>query len=691
MFKRQPEQLALSLALAGTLAVLIAFVVDLTLSYKRDIDSGEKRLQQFSVMMAEHTARAFEAVDVLVKEVATDLSHSRNDWPEWEPVRGWEYIAQRHSRAMPQLRDLIVFDHLGNQRFISTYFPPPPINVRDRPYFVALENGAPWSTFGPYVGRNSGRYTYAMAHRLNDAKNRFAGAAFAAIEPGYMQDFCWANRLSDDFDAVLTNARGDIVASCRPADLSTYSGILGRPAGTTLFEGRPAGLIPETGLARGNGLLISTSPVPGFPDLRMVAIIPTDSVLAGWRNRRFEIAMLGAMLIALLLSGAMFLRRQVGELREMTEALSDSRDQLETRIEQATSALAAEKDAAERANAAKNRFLAAASHDLRQPLHALSLFTTDLQRQAAAGRLREVPRIAEQIGASTQTLGDMLNALLDISRLDIDGVRPDIQVFALNDVFRQLHDAFHRQAEAHGLRLRFHPNRYFLRSDPRLLERMIGNLIANALRYTPAGGSVLVGARIREDAIRIEIRDSGIGIAREYRAAIFAEFFQVANVAREQDGGLGLGLSIVERLAKGLEIEVSLDSEIGNGTTFGLLVERAKAPSRETVAQQSGTAGLVHFVGKSPELLESRALVASWNYRISEGDCASVAQLRSDTIVICDAENIPGIDPEMPLIVLGSTAETMLPKGSHRLGLPLRPARLRALLRASALRRPQAG
>ena len=105
------------------------------------------------------------------------------------------------------------------------------------------------------------------------------------------------------------------------------------------------------------------------------------------------------------------------------EALADSRDLLEERIDQATAALAAEKDAAERANAAKSRFLAAASHDLRQPLHALSLFTTDLLRQAAAGKLREVPRIAEQIAASTQTLGDMLNALLDISRLDIDGVR----------------------------------------------------------------------------------------------------------------------------------------------------------------------------------------------------------------------------------------------------------------------------
>jgi len=688
MLKRKPEQLALTLALAGTLAVLVAFLVDLTLSYKRDIDTGEQRLQQFSVMMAEHTARAFEAVDVLVKEVATDLSHSRSDWPEWEAVRGWEYIAQRHSRAMPQLRDLIIFDQTGNQRFISTYFPPPAINVRDRPYFVALENGAPWSTFGPYVGRNSGRYTYAIAHRLSNTENRFAGVAFAAIEPAYMQDFCWANRLSDDFDAVLTNAHGDIVASCRPADLSTHSGILGRPAGRILFDGRPANLIPETGLARGNGLLISTSPVPGFPDLRMVAIIPTESVLANWRNRRFEIATLGIMLSALLFSGALVVRRQVGELREMTEALTDSRDQLEARIAKGTAALAAEKDIAERANAAKSRFLAAASHDLRQPLHALSLFTTDLLRQAAAGRLREVPRIAEQIGASTQTLGDMLNALLDISRLDIDGVRADIQVFALNDVFRQLHDAFHRQAEAHGLRLRFHPNRYFLRSDPRLLDRMIGNLISNALRYTPAGGTVLVGARIQEDAIRIEIRDSGIGIAREYRAAIFAEFFQVANAAREQDGGLGLGLSIVERLAKGLDIEVSLASEIGNGTTFGLLVERAQAPTQQATAHQASKAGLVHFIGSSAELDACRELVAGWNYQTSSGDRESVSRLRSDTIVICDDDAVPDIDPDMSLIVLGHTPNSAAPDSAHALRLPLRPARLRALLRASAVRGP---
>lgn len=686
---RKPEKLALIVALAGTLTVLLVFLIDLTLSYQRDIDSGEKRLQQFSVMMAEHTARSFEAVDVLVKEVATDLSNNRNNWPDWTPARGWEYIAQRHSRAMPQLRDLIVFDHQGNQRFISTYFPPPAINVRDRPYFRALEEGAPWATYGPYVGRNSGRYTYAIAHRLNGPDLGFAGAAFAAIEPGYMQDFCWANRLSDDFDAVLTNLRGEVIASCRPADLSPNSGILGRAAGDILFNGRPAGLLPETGLARGNGLLISASPVPGFSDLRMVAIIPTDAVLANWRNRLFEIGTLGTLLATLLFFGALLVRRQVRDLRAMTEALAESRDQLEGRIDLATSALAAEKNAAERANAAKSRFLAAASHDLRQPLHALSLFTTDLLRQASAGRLREVPRIAEQIAASTQTLGDMLNALLDISRLDIDGVRADIQSFPLDTVFRHLHDAFRRQAEAHGLRLRVRPTRLYVRSDPRLLERMIGNLLSNALRYTPSGGSVLLGARIAGGDVRIEVRDSGIGIAREYRAAIFAEFFQVANVAREQDGGLGLGLSIVERLAKGLGIEVTLASQIGSGTTFGLRVERAAASSSTPQATRR-SAGQVHFVGDPEVLAGCRKLVDSWSYETSAGDRQSVERLRSDSIVICTADAIPDLDPDMALIVLGGEAAA-LPPGAHHLTLPLRPARLRALLRASAVRGPVGG
>lgn len=690
MLNRKPEKLALIVALASTLTVLFVVLADLTLSYQRDLESAEKRLQHFSIMMAEHTARSFEAVDLLINEIATDLSGNRTDWHEWSDVRGWEYIAQRHSRAMPQLRDLIIFDARGRQRFVSTYFPPPQINVSDRPYFITLEKGTQRTTFGPYIGRNSGNYSYAIARRLSSTDNRFTGVAFASIEPAYMQDFCWANRLSDDFDAVLTNSRGEIVASCRPTDLSSHSSILGQPAGEILFDGRAAHLIPDHGQARGNGLLIAVSPVPGFPELRLLALIPQDVAMATWKNRLLEVGTLGILLCLILLFGARMMRLQLIELRAMAEALAENRDQLETRVHEATAALACEKNAAERANAAKSRFLAAASHDLRQPLHALSLFTTDLLRQAQAGRLREVPRIAEQINASTQTLGEMLNALLDISRLDIDGIKPEIQTFPLESVFKRLHDAFHRQAYAHQLRLRFHPTRQYLNTDPRLLERMIGNLISNALRYTPAGGSILIGARQQGGKIRIEVRDNGIGIADENRAAIFAEFFQVANAARELDGGLGLGLSIVERLARGLHIEISLASQIGHGTTFGLVIARGW-PEVHAAARQTAKTGCVHFIGTSPELAACRELVEGWNYECSQGDRHSAAHLADDTVILCDADSIPATLPRMPLIILNNAGSGDLPEGAHALTLPLRPARLRALLRSTSLRRQNPG
>jgi signal transduction histidine kinase len=533
---------------------------------------------------------------------------------------------------------------------------------------------------------NSGRYTYALARRLHDAQNLFSGIAFAAIEPAYMQDFCWANRLSDNFEAVLTNQAGLIIASCRPADLSAHSPLLGHPAGKVLFAGQAAGQIPESGLAHAKGLMISTSPVPGFADLRLVAILPREVALANWHSRLLEIGSLGILLSLLLIFGTVLVRRQVVQLRTMTEALSESRDLLESRVQEATAALAREKDTAERANAAKSRFLAAASHDLRQPLHALSLFTTDLLRQAATGRLREVPRIAEQISASTQTLGEMLNALLDISRLDIDGVRPDIQEFPLSHVFARLHDAFHRQADAHQLRLRFHPTRSQLHTDPRLLEQLIGNLISNAIRYTPAGGSILVGVRTQGEKLRIEIRDSGIGIAKEHQTAIFTEFFQVANNAREQDGGLGLGLSIVERLARGLDIQILLDSQIGHGTTFGLLIAKGRGTVLAST-KPSASSGRVHFIGDSATLATCRTLIETWNYETSSSAGDIAEDLPGETVIICDAEMIPSMSKQRPLIVIGETAPADLPPGAHVLPPPVRPARLRALLRSIMLRR----
>lgn len=676
--RKKPETLALSVALIGTLSVLLIFFIDLALSRARDLENGEHRLQHFGIMMAEHTARTFEALDVLLREMATDLAGNRRDWERWEPNEGWEYVAQRHSRAMPQLRDLIIFDRNGDQRFISTYFPAPHINVADRPYFLALAKGAETASFGPYIGRNSGRYTYAIARRIAGPDGRFAGATFAAIEPAYLQDFCWSNRLSDDFEAVLINNRGQVIASCRPADLSRQSPLLGKSAEEVLFGGRLRDRIPAGGVASHRGLLISVSPVSGFPDLRILTAIPESSVLANWHSRLLELGTLGTLVALVLLVGALLIRRQVRDMAAITAELAASRDTLEQRIGEATHELAGRKDAAERANRAKSRFLAAASHDLRQPMHALSLFATDLQRQVAGGNLRDLPRLAEQISTSSALLGEMLDALLDVSRLDVSGIKPEIRPCPLQPLFDRLDAACRRDAVDRDQRLRFHPTRLWVESDSVMLERMIANLVSNAMRYTPPGGRILVAARRRGGRVAVEVRDSGIGIAPEHQSAIFAEFYQVGNAAREQGKGLGLGLSIVDRLAQALRIEVGLRSRVGEGTTFTLSLPAA--PPQETAATEDAGERL-HAVGASEALTACIELAAHWGYAVSRDDALPPQAPPPGVLVIADADRAAALTGQLPagspLIVLGSDAP--LP-GAHALSLPVRPARLRALV-----------
>lgn len=682
--RRKPETLVLIVALVGTLTVLGVFLADLAVSRHRDLENGERRLQHFGIMMSEHTARAFEAVDTLLRETSTDLTRNRREWENWDERRGWEYIAQRHSRAMPQLRDLIIFDRYGNQRFISSYLPAPRINVKDRPYFKAIDDGAESSYFGPYVSRNTGNYTYGLARRLANESGRFSGIVFAAIEPSYFQDFCWPNRLSDEFEAVLITARGEIVASCRPTDLSRQSPILGSLAENVLFSGKLRKPIPESGVTNSNGFLVSASPVPGFVDLRILTAIPEKTLLAAWRNHLFELGTLALLVTVVLVVGALMVRRQVGEMSAMTAELAANQEHLAERILTATEQLARQKDAAERANAAKSRFLAAASHDLRQPLHALSLFSTDLLRQIRSGSTKELPRLAEQIGTSTAVLSELLDSLLDISRLDVAGIKPDRRPSALQAIFDRVAESFRRAAADRNITLRLRPTTYWVDSDPVMLERMIANLVSNALRYSPPGSRVLVAARWRDSDVVIQVRDNGIGIAKEHQAAIFAEFFQVGNTAREQNKGLGLGLSIVDRLSRALNISVSLESRIGEGTTFSLRVATCP-PAVANPPAEPITPSLprVHCVGQSDDLRECTHLIERWDYAVSSGNDV-VERPPADAILVVDdgqAEAASRSVPHgTPLIVLVHDPAIPLPAGAHALPLPVRPARLRALL-----------
>lgn len=685
--RKKPETLAISIAIVGTIFVLGLFTGDLLLTRHRDLTTGEQRLRHFSLMMAEHTARGFEAADSLLRDIALDLSRSRRDWSKWEASQGWDYVARRHSAAMPQIRDIAIFDSGGNQRFLSTQFPPPPISVSDRPYFVALRDGATAATYGPFLARHSGRYTFVLARRLEAPGGSFSGLVVATIEPAYLEEFCWPARLSDMFEAVLTNAEGKIIASCRPADQSPQSTLLGKSVLEVLFPDKPVRPLPEAGVEKIHDIWISTAKVPGFPELRIYSSLPEKALLENWRMHLIELLVLGLLVSTTLIFGALLIRRQIGKMSAMTEELAASRNQLEARVQAATEALAGQRDNAERENTAKSRFLAAASHDLRQPMHALALFAADLQRQVRNQNQQELPRLAEQIAASANALGERLDTLLDISRIDVSGIVPDRHAVALAPLFARLEQAFRRSAEERGIQLKFHAGRYWVDTDPGLLERILSNLIANALRYTPPGGRVLLGARRRGTDIELEVRDSGIGIAQEHQDGIFREFYQVGNRARVEEQGLGLGLSIVDRLARALDIAVGLRSRLGEGSTFTLRLPAASASAASPSTSSHlalGSAGKIHGIGNSDELLECLRQAAGWGYEVTRSEDEAPSRATSDSVLICDAKALAQVQgqasADRPLIVLTADPGLELPADSHALQMPVRPAKLRALV-----------
>jgi len=232
--------------------------------------------------------------------------------------------------------------------------------------------------------------------------------------------------------------------------------------------------------------------------------------------------------------------------------------------------------ATERASEEKPRFLGTASHDLRQPLHAIALFGAALENE-----LRDRPegRNAERLMRAVNALGASLDTMLDVSRLDAGVITPAPQPVQLDALFLPLNHTFAARAEQKQLQLRVRASGLWVQSDPQLLHRMLSNLMDNALKYTMRGG-VTVTARERGDAVWIEVRDTGIGIAPEQSGRIFEEFYQINNPGRDRSRGLGIGLSIVQRLSRLLGHPVQMHSRPGRGTHFRVVVPAVSTPAR---------------------------------------------------------------------------------------------------------------
>jgi Na+/proline symporter/signal transduction histidine kinase len=410
------------------------------------------------------------------------------------------------------------------------------------------------------------------------------------------------------------------------------------------------------------------------------------------------------------------------------EELAAANERLERRVQARTAELerlnqelARAKTEAEEANLSKTRFLAAAGHDILQPLNAARLYASTLSESAAEAGAEERIALARNVNASLEAVEEILGALLDISRLDAGATRPEIVDFRVNDIFRQLEIEFAPTARAKGLGLRFVASSLSVRSDRRLMRRLLQNLVSNALKYS-LKGRVLVGCRRVGSAVRIEVWDTGLGIPADKHRQVFEEFERLEQGARAARG-LGLGLSIVERLGRVLGHAVTLRSEPGVGSVFAVLAPRGAAssdlaaeasPPAPALASEALSGLRVLAIDNERRVLDGmRVLLGKWgcriavarsldealealgdldgtpdaivaDYHLDEGDgLAAIAALR-ERVGFPVAAILATADRSQEVREAAARADVAL------LNKPLKPAPLRAQLRRCLALRPAA-
>jgi signal transduction histidine kinase/DNA-binding NarL/FixJ family response regulator len=385
----------------------------------------------------------------------------------------------------------------------------------------------------------------------------------------------------------------------------------------------------------------------------------------------------------------------------MAAQLQQSYATLERKVEERTHQL-------QLANLAKSRFLAVASHDLRQPLHALGLFVAQLHSSAEPA---DRSRIIARIDAAVTAMNELFNALLDISKLDADVLKPNLTRFPIEHLLTRLEATFADAASEKALSLRVVPSDAWVYSDSILLERIMLNLASNAVRYTARGG-VVIGARRRGNMLRLEVWDSGPGIPEDQRQNIFVEFYQLASPQGGHRSGLGLGLAIVERLCGLLGHRVEMTSVVGRGSRFAILVpltaakaEPVEPPVQMRAIEDPCRGKLVVVIDDDPMVLEGmRGLLTTWGCEMvaADSDQAALAALaghaRTPDLVISDYRlqaAQTGIDAIARLrnaygvaipafLISGDTAPERLHEaiasGYHLLHKPVQPMALRATL-----------
>jgi signal transduction histidine kinase/CheY-like chemotaxis protein len=300
-----------------------------------------------------------------------------------------------------------------------------------------------------------------------------------------------------------------------------------------------------------------------------------------------------------------------------------------------------QRERADEANRAKSRFLAAASHDLRQPAHALGLLAGALSALRLGPQAR---RLADQINGSVRALDALFAVLLDVSKLDAGIVEARFETVDVGPLLSRLVLDYREQAAAKGVSLRLAPTSLIVFSDPILLEQAVRNLISNAVKYTDAGG-VVVGARRRAGKVSVEVWDTGRGIPPSHAEAIFEEFYQIDNPGRDRDNGLGLGLAIVRRIGPLIGADLDFASAPGRGSVFRLVLARGEranlpAPAAAPIAQGALRRGLILVIDDEEAIRDAMvALLRRWGHDVlAVGSAEEALSQGGDVpdVIICD-------------------------------------------------------
>ncbi len=539
------------MAAVAAYATLVIGCTGLFIIHDRNTDlaAARSRVNGAANLLAEHTERNFNAIDLVLHHISQDL----DILPPDKTGGGDAWITVQDAAGLLPLPGIVaVHDADGRTVQISTAFPPPPDSgVAGEEFFQNARDNPALLTVGRTIrlGRDSPPL-FTLTRRRLDADGRFVGTVTAGINTAYFTAFNRHLGLGEGAVSGIYRTDGTIIVRL-PATPDREAGIEGTAlltqARTTL-----SGSLRVVSPVDGGDRLMAYHRIEGT-SVFVAAGIRMDTVLESWRGRVMWLIPTALLLVA---AGVMAGRALIRAL---------------DRQEQTMAALETMRAAAEKAHAAKSRFMAAASHDLRQPIQALRLFLGILDETLEKPNHRQIAQHATRALEASERL---LSSLLDASRLDAGGITPAIRPVPLEAVLDPIATETGPQASDKGLRFLYHPLDVAVLTDPALLERMVRNLLANAIRYTPRGG-LMLGCRRRDGCVRIEVWDTGPGIPPTKLSAIWDEFYQIGSRPGGEKG-LGLGLSIVQRLGALLKHPTDVQSREGRGSVFSITVPLAR-------------------------------------------------------------------------------------------------------------------